>query len=90
MPLIDCPECGKQISDKSVGCLGFFTRPRTSHLPAGGDYKQMRGFDAQPTYSAHFVADPRLADAIERFLAAERTHAAESLDWLPDHSALKT
>ena len=57
---------------------------------AGGDYKQMRGFDAQPTYSAHFVADPRLADAIERFLAAERTHAAESLDWLTDHSALKT
>jgi hypothetical protein len=27
---------------------------------AGGDYKQVRGFDAQPTWSAHFLAEPRL------------------------------
>ena len=57
---------------------------------AGGDYKQVRGFDAQPTYSAHFVADPRLADAIGEFLAAERAQAGESLDWLSEHSALKS
>ena len=56
---------------------------------AGGDYKQMRGFDAQPTYSAHFVADPRLADAVAQFLESERANAAESIEWLTEHSALK-
>ena len=27
---------------------------------AGGNYTQVRGFDAQPTWSAHDLADPRL------------------------------
>ena len=31
---------------------------------AGGEYKQVRGFDAEPTMSAHFIKDERLADAI--------------------------
>jgi len=56
---------------------------------AGGAYKQLRGFDAQPTRSAHFVRDPRLASAIERFLRAERTEVGEAIEWYHDHSALK-
>ena len=56
---------------------------------AGGEYKQLRGFDAQPTYSAHFLADPRLAEAVGRFLEAERDQAQHSIDWLSQHSALK-
>jgi len=56
---------------------------------AGGDYKQMRGFDAQPTWSLHYLAEPRLAQAVERFLEAERDDARQTIDWLRDHSALK-
>jgi predicted N-acyltransferase len=56
---------------------------------AGGDYKQLRGFDAQPTWSLHYLAEPRLAEAVDRFLEAERREAHEAIDWLRDHSALK-
>jgi predicted N-acyltransferase len=56
---------------------------------AGGEYKQLRGFDAQPTLSAHFLRDPRLAAAIERFLAAERDNVEEAIDWYRERSALK-
>jgi predicted N-acyltransferase len=56
---------------------------------AGGDYKQMRGFDATPTFSAHFVAEPRLAAAIENYLKRERLEAASEIRWLREHSALK-
>lgn len=57
---------------------------------AGGEYKQLRGFDATPTWSAHFLSDPRLAAAVEQFLARERTQAASTIDWYREHSALKT
>jgi len=56
---------------------------------AGGAYKQLRGFDARPTHSAHFVSDPRLASAIGRFLEAERTEVGEALEWYGERSALK-
>jgi predicted N-acyltransferase len=56
---------------------------------AGGDYKQLRGFDAEPTYSAHYLSESRLADAVEHFLEQERAHAGESIEWIRDHSALK-
>jgi predicted N-acyltransferase len=57
---------------------------------AGGEYKQVRGFDASPTYSAHYLADPRLADAIEQFLESERVHAENTIDWYRENSALKS
>ena len=56
---------------------------------AGGEYKQLRGFDAQPTYSAHFLADDRLSQAVERFLERERVQADHSIEWIRDRSALK-
>jgi hypothetical protein len=56
---------------------------------AGGDYKFVRGFDAQPTYSLHYLADPRLASAVARFLESERTQARLVLDQLQRQSALK-
>lgn len=56
---------------------------------AGGAYKQLRGFDAQATFSAHFVRDPRLASAIARFLEAERAEVDEAIEWYHEHSALK-
>jgi len=56
---------------------------------AGGEYKQVRGFDASPTYSAHHMADPRLGAAIEQFLESERQHAEHTIDWYRENSALK-
>lgn len=57
---------------------------------AGGEYKQLRGFDAAPTHSAHFLADPRLSAAVEQYLVRERAQAADTIDWYLEHSALKT
>ena len=56
---------------------------------AGGPYKQVRGFDAQPTRSAHLLAEPRLAEAVARYLASERSETREAIDWLRERSALK-
>jgi predicted N-acyltransferase len=56
---------------------------------AGGDYKQVRGFDAQPTWSAHWLADRRLADAVRQFLERERQQAGHAIEWLRERSALK-
>ncbi len=56
---------------------------------AGGEYKQLRGFDAQPTWSAHWLADPRLHDAVARFLEHERAEADVAIEWIREHSALK-
>ena len=56
---------------------------------AGGSYKQVRGFDATPTRSAHWLADPRLHDAVARYLEGERAETREAIDWLRDRSALK-
>jgi hypothetical protein len=56
---------------------------------AGGDYKYLRGFDARPTYSMHHLADPRLARAVERFLAAERREADAVIAELNERSARK-
>jgi predicted N-acyltransferase len=57
---------------------------------AGGDYKQMRGFDGQPTWSLHWLAEPRLRAAVSRFLADERERNLEGIEWLREHSALKS
>ena len=57
---------------------------------AGGDYKFLRGFDAQPTYSLHYLADSRLSRAVERFLESERAEAARAIDALHEHSQLKS
>ncbi len=56
---------------------------------AGGDYKQLRGFDAQPTWSLHYIADEAFRAAVTRFLARERAQAADNIEWIREHSALK-
>ena len=56
---------------------------------AGGEYKQLRGFDATPTWSCHFLADRRLADAVRHFLDRERADAERAIDWLGEHTARK-
>jgi predicted N-acyltransferase len=56
---------------------------------AGGAYKYLRGFDARPTYSLHYLREPRLAQAISRFLEAERAEAHQVIDHLAERSVLK-
>lgn len=57
---------------------------------AGGQYKQLRGFDAYSTRSVHFLNEERLSEAVGRFLEGEREETREAIDWFRDHSALKT
>ena len=57
---------------------------------AGGDYKYLRGFDPEPTFSLHYLRDPRLAHAVGRFLEAERHEAAAVIAQLRQQSALKS
>jgi len=56
---------------------------------AGGDYKWLRGFEATPTRSLHFLAEPRLAQAVERFLESERREAARVIDELERASPIR-
>ena len=56
---------------------------------AGGDYKQLRGFDATATWSAHYLGDERLRAAVSRFLEQERQQAEEAIDWMRVNSQLK-
>jgi predicted N-acyltransferase len=56
---------------------------------AGGEFKHLRGFDARPTTSMHFLADPRLAAAVRRHLVDERRAVAREIDWLGTQTALR-
>jgi predicted N-acyltransferase len=56
---------------------------------AGGEFKHLRGFDARPTHSMHYIADPRLGRAITDYLARERQAVTQEIDWLDEQSALK-
>ncbi len=56
---------------------------------AGGEYKWLRGFDPEPTRSAHFLAEPRLASAVSNFLDREREEAQEAINWYREHGAFK-
>jgi predicted N-acyltransferase len=56
---------------------------------AGGEFKHLRGFEAHPTDSMHFVRDPRLAEAVRDFLSRERRAVARELGWFAERSALR-
>jgi predicted N-acyltransferase len=56
---------------------------------AGGEYKQVRGFDAEPTVSGHYLKDERLAHAVREFLVQEREQSAQTIEWFREQSALK-
>ncbi len=56
---------------------------------AGGEWKHLRGFEATPTESMHFIADPRFAAAVRDFLARERAAVAREIDWLGEQTALR-
>jgi uncharacterized protein len=56
---------------------------------AGGDFKHLRGFEAQPTESMHFLADSRLARAVRDYLARERRAVERHIGVMDERSALR-
>jgi predicted N-acyltransferase len=56
---------------------------------AGGEFKHLRGFDARPTESMHWIADKRLAAAVAEYLTRERAAVTDEIEWFEERSALK-
>ncbi len=56
---------------------------------AGGEFKQLRGFDAHPTVSMHWIRDPRLRAAVHDFLVRERRAVTREMRWLDEQTALR-
>jgi len=56
---------------------------------AQGEHKLLRGYLPVETYSAHVIAHPGLARAVDNFLAAERAAVAEHITDLAAHAPFK-
>ncbi len=56
---------------------------------AQGEHKMARGFLPTVTHSAHWLAHPAFADAIERFLAQETENMSHYVDELREHDPFK-
>ena len=52
---------------------------------AQGAHKIARGYLPTPTYSAHWIRDPRLRDAVERYLREERRHVEADISYVEQH-----
>jgi predicted N-acyltransferase len=56
---------------------------------AQGDHKLARGYLPAPTHSLHWVADQGFAEAIDRYLVAERAAVAEDIEILTSYGPFK-
>ena len=56
---------------------------------AQGEHKMARGLLPTETWSAHWLADPRFANAVEHFLSREGQGMAAYVDELREHSPFK-
>jgi hypothetical protein len=56
---------------------------------AQGAHKLSRGYRPVPTFSAHFIADPRLRAAVADYLEAERRAALQEISALGDFTPFK-
>jgi len=55
-----------------------------------GEHKISRGFSPQTTWSAHWLAHPEFADAIERYLDEEGRHVDRYVDAVDAHTPYKS
>ena len=62
-----------------------------SRVEAGaqGEHKLARGYLPSHTYSAHWIVHDGFREAVGRYLAEERTHIAEEIDYLEQFSPFK-
>jgi predicted N-acyltransferase len=56
---------------------------------AGGEFKHLRGFDATPTVSMHWIRDRRFRAAVADYLARERDAVANEIEWYDEKTARK-
>jgi uncharacterized protein len=56
---------------------------------AQGEHKLARGYGPVETYSAHRIADPRLARAVADFLKQERRHVASAIEAYGEHTPFR-
>lgn len=56
---------------------------------AQGGHKLARGYRPVPTYSAHYLPDPRFREAVADFLAAERNAVVEEIGALEEMTPFK-
>ena len=56
---------------------------------AGGEFKWLRGFDAEATRSMHYLRDPRLGEAVKHFLEGERGEIERVIGAMGERSQLK-
>ncbi|QQS12862.1 MAG: N-acetyltransferase [Rhodospirillales bacterium] len=56
---------------------------------AQGEHKIQRGYLPTPTYSAHWIRDPRFRDAVARFLDEERPEVEKSIEALAAYSPFR-
>ncbi|MCE2460807.1 MAG: GNAT family N-acetyltransferase, partial [Pseudomonadales bacterium] len=57
---------------------------------AQGGHKLARGYMPKPTYSAHWISDPRLRTAVQRYLADERQYVREDITYIEErHSPFR-
>jgi uncharacterized protein len=57
---------------------------------AQGEHKMARGFLPTTIHSAHFIADPQFAKAVQHFLNREHQGIGAYIDELAEHSPLKS
>jgi predicted N-acyltransferase len=57
---------------------------------AQGGHKIARGYRAAPTYSIHWIADPRFRAAIADYLEAERRHVAQEIAYVEEHGPFRS
>jgi len=71
--------------------LEFCISEKISSFEGGaqGEHKMARGFLPQKTWSAHWLAHPGFADAVERFLAQEGQGIAAYMDELNDRNPFR-
>lgn len=62
---------------------------KTVEAGAQGEHKIQRGYLPTATYSAHWIADPGFAGAVEHFLARERPAIEREIAALEDYSPFK-
>jgi predicted N-acyltransferase len=56
---------------------------------AQGEHKLLRGYMPEPTYSAHYIAHPGLAHAVDDYLKHERAAVAAQHEELREHGPFK-
>jgi predicted N-acyltransferase len=66
--------------------IAIALRLRVIEGGAQGEHKLARGFEAVTTTSAHWLAEPAFADAVERHLAHEDLRVGDYLDELRERS----